>query len=518
MTASEETDQAKSPDYETLYARAKRTLITIHGLLAAMGVYVLLSSYAETGSPYPVLLLPLLVLSHATLYQLPEGFVTAPGSQRFVIMAGTIATVIWMLQFSIQSGLGYVAGVSALLLAPLFWTRHSVWFATTAGLFMFAWMAQILGWTSVRTGLRTTEASVLLAAVLVWIAYAFVSDCLRDGARLSASLVREKRKVLIIEEVSRRLAAAENVETVFSVTSMALRELVGGRECRLALVDPIRWTGEIVAVESDSRESPGDPLDIPEGSSLRRILQKSHAIHTDRSAEVTIPLETGSGVLHVISCQADQDLLDSDTLTLLKGISAAVARTVRNVQEFGQTKERAQTDALTGLPNRGSFQTMVKQEFLRAKRHGRPMSLLMVDLDYLKNINDRFGHPMGDMAIREVAERIQLAARGSDYLPARYGGEEFCVILPETDFEGAVQAAQRICDAISETPLPTVGRITASVGVATYPLNAIHKDELIQAADGALYKAKRAGRNQVATPDLELTPDSNGFEGSPSRV
>jgi diguanylate cyclase (GGDEF)-like protein len=511
MTASEETEllETRSPDYPARYAAGRRVLVTVHGLLTVLGVYVLLASFAETGSPYPLFVLPLLVVGHVALYSLSEGFPTASRFQPILILAAVTATAAWFLQFSIQAGLGYLSAVACLLLVPLVWRRLEVWFGVTAGLFGFAFVARVIGWAYPETGsVQTTEGVVLIAAVLLWIAFGFVFDFLKQGTGLAASLAREKRKVLTVEEVSRRLAAAEDVETAFSVTSMALRQLAGGRHCRLALVDPIRCSGTVAAVESESRDSPGDPIELGERSPLRRILNKDQIIHVGKNGGVIIRLETGFGLLHVITCDADRDLLDDDTVALLEGIAEATARTMHNVQEFGETKERAQTDALTGLPNRGSFQTMVKQEFLRAKRHSRPVSLLMVDLDYLKNINDRFGHPMGDMAIREVAERIQIAARGSDYLAARYGGEEFCVILPETDFEGAVQAAQRICDAIAETPLPTVGRITASVGVATYPLNAINKDDLIQAADGALYKAKRAGRNQVATPDPELTTDS----------
>jgi two-component system cell cycle response regulator len=147
---------------------------------------------------------------------------------------------------------------------------------------------------------------------------------------------------------------------------------------------------------------------------------------------------------------------------------------------------------------------MVSREFDRAKRHGRNLSLLIVDLDFLKNINDRYGHPMGDIVIREAADRIVGALRGSDHLAARYGGEEFSVVLPETDREGATSAAERICTAIAASSLPTIGQFTASVGVATYPLNAISKEGLVKAADEALYKAKNAGRNQVATSDVML--------------
>jgi diguanylate cyclase (GGDEF)-like protein len=174
---------------------------------------------------------------------------------------------------------------------------------------------------------------------------------------------------------------------------------------------------------------------------------------------------------------------------------------MQNVEFLRVTREKAQTDALTGLPNRRSFQWNLRREFERAERHQRPLSLLMIDLDFLKAINDEYGHPVGDTVIRTAAEKIVSASRYSDYQASRYGGEEFAVILPETDLEGALAAAGRICQAIAEARLSTVRQFTASIGAACYPVNAATQESLIAAADEALYHAKRSGRNQVAASD-----------------
>ena len=152
---------------------------------------------------------------------------------------------------------------------------------------------------------------------------------------------------------------------------------------------------------------------------------------------------------------------------------------------------------MTGLPNHRFFQTTLSTELGRAQRHNRPLSLLIIDLDFLKEVNDRFGHPSGDMVIRTIAENIRKNCRDMDFA-ARYGGEEFTVILPETGLAAAIQVADRIRERIGVEKLPGIGYITASIGVSNYPVNALGKEDLIRVADQALYVAKNGGRDRVA--------------------
>jgi diguanylate cyclase (GGDEF)-like protein len=155
-------------------------------------------------------------------------------------------------------------------------------------------------------------------------------------------------------------------------------------------------------------------------------------------------------------------------------------------------EHKAKTDYLTGLYNHRSFQAMLTSEMARAGRLAHPLSLLIVDLDYLKEVNDRFGHMTGDAVIRAVAETIRSGCREYD-LPARYGGEEFTVILPETNLTAAIDLAERIRDRIADQVFPGPGHVTASIGVANFPANAVSKEELVRVADSALYEAKRNG-------------------------
>ena len=169
-------------------------------------------------------------------------------------------------------------------------------------------------------------------------------------------------------------------------------------------------------------------------------------------------------------------------------------------------EEQSITDALTGLKNRRFFDERLHEEFLRAQRYGDYLSLIMVDLDHFKDVNDRFGHLSGDAVLKESASLIRASLRDPD-ICARYGGEEFAVILPKTHMSGALAVAERIWRAIGAKEFPVGGngttpirsiRVSASIGVAFYPSKDIVSNELLlRFADQALYEAKRQGRNNI---------------------
>jgi diguanylate cyclase (GGDEF)-like protein len=173
-------------------------------------------------------------------------------------------------------------------------------------------------------------------------------------------------------------------------------------------------------------------------------------------------------------------------------------------------EEQSVTDSLTGLKNRRFFDERLNEEFRRAQRYGDYLSLIMIDLDHFKQVNDRFGHPAGDSVLREAATLIRASIRDPD-ICARYGGEEFAVVLPKTHMAGALAVAERIWHelgtkqyAVPPTAPPSAAgatrtvQITASIGIAFYPSKDIGSGELLlRFADQALYQAKRAGRNTI---------------------
>ncbi len=163
---------------------------------------------------------------------------------------------------------------------------------------------------------------------------------------------------------------------------------------------------------------------------------------------------------------------------------------------FQAVREQAVTDALTGLYNRRYFEEALEKEVQRAKRQKQPFSIIGIDLDYLKKINDTYGHTYGDLAIKTIADVLKSNARSVD-IPARIGGEEFNVLLPGINSEGAMAAAERIRKSIEKAEIDTVGHITGSLGVATYFEHSENSEELLELTDQAMYTSKRNGRNRV---------------------
>lgn len=176
---------------------------------------------------------------------------------------------------------------------------------------------------------------------------------------------------------------------------------------------------------------------------------------------------------------------------------------VRDVTERKRMQEELRllsiTDPLTGVYNRRYFIQKLKEEIDRAKRTNRSFSLIMLDIDYFKNINDRFGHSTGDFVLKTLTEMLKNSIRRIDIF-ARWGGEEFVILLPETPKRNAVHVAEKLRHLLSGTNIPGVGTITASFGISEYH-SGDKIDSLIQRADDAMYRAKAAGRNRVEVYD-----------------
>ena len=162
------------------------------------------------------------------------------------------------------------------------------------------------------------------------------------------------------------------------------------------------------------------------------------------------------------------------------------------------------TDGLTGLKNHRAFQEQVEHEIATAHRYQTPLSLLLIDIDHFKQVNDQHGHPVGDDVLKTLASLLQSNARAADFI-ARYGGEEFAVLLPYTDEEGAVIIAERLRIQVGATAW-NVGPLTVSIGIATLTPRTAGRAELIAQADAALYTSKNHGRNCV-THAAKLLPD-----------
>ncbi len=220
-------------------------------------------------------------------------------------------------------------------------------------------------------------------------------------------------------------------------------------------------------------------------------------------SEVAVPLLKEDQVLGVLNVESNRHRpLDENDVNLLNALAGSVAIAIDNARLHAEVKQMAMTDVISGLANRRAFDEILEAEITRATRYHQPLSLIILDLDSFKEYNDRWGHPAGDVRLREVADLLRLNVRDPD-VAARYGGEEFAVILPNTSKAGAIRLAERLRRSAAKSApqknadnFPVPG-YTLSLGVATLPDDAISLEELLLMADNAELTAKRLGKNQV---------------------
>lgn len=189
---------------------------------------------------------------------------------------------------------------------------------------------------------------------------------------------------------------------------------------------------------------------------------------------------------------------EANMLAIIELLGQLVGASLGNIRLFERTQRQATTDGLTGMANHKTFYESLEKELWRVRRFGGPISLVMVDVDNLKKINDTHGHRAGDKVIAEVARRILHCIRQID-TAARYGGDEFAVILPNTRLQDAVKAAERIVSRVADSPVIWDSEpihLSVSIGAGEYGMDAT-PEEIMRCSDKALYEAKEAGKNRV---------------------
>ena len=261
-------------------------------------------------------------------------------------------------------------------------------------------------------------------------------------------------------------------------------------------------------------EAGTEPSAPPLPESWTRLLSKREHAHlwllseTDllepawqgHRAVVLVPLEHARETIGILEVVLDTEA-DPSMMELFETVVAHTALTIQNARLVEQFERQAITDGLTGIFNRRYFDERLAAEMHRAKRYGHPLSLIILDIDHFKTVNDVLGHLGGDSVLCDVAALLRDRVRKIDVV-ARYGGEEFAVILPETGIKGAVYVAEKLRAWVEEHPfegeerLPR-GVITSSFGVASTDLHGLDPVTLIRCADHSLYQAKLEGRNRV---------------------
>ncbi len=325
-----------------------------------------------------------------------------------------------------------------------------------------------------------------------------------------------------LHDLVRKLVSTIDYEDVVDAILRGLNNAIGSECCSLLIkdnsgvaiylysrsvldsdaVEAIK-SGMLSYWESMGNELPGDDL-------VKLALRTGSYITSSGSAEAIrsnaiIPLVIQTRVMGLLGAHdRGTNAIPKEKELILYLMSGQIASVLDNASLHQHTRLLASTDGLTGLLNYRSFQERLQHEFERSRRYGSNLSLILVDIDNFKQVNDSYGHQQGDIVLRGIATILKRWSREVDIL-ARYGGEEFVMILPETNLENAYQVAERIRREaeghIFELPNAKV-KVTVSLGVASYPHHGItSKDMLIEGADDAMYRAKKMGKNKVCLMD-----------------
>jgi diguanylate cyclase (GGDEF)-like protein/PAS domain S-box-containing protein len=333
----------------------------------------------------------------------------------------------------------------------------------------------------------------------------------RDVEVLSGPIEMDDRTLLysIVHDITDRRQAERELRLFSSAIAQSTAAvIITDADARIEYVNPAfeRLSGHSLA-EVKGRtpavlRSPNLPRDAyrPHVAALRRgedwhgeLLQRTrHGVDVWVSVSIS-PVRDADGVItHFVALEEDISRR-KQTERDLAGMAAALERTNRELERL------AMVDPLTGIANRRHFFATAEREVALARRHQRPLGVLMLDIDHFKDINDRYGHAVGDEVLKQVARTALSVLRATDHI-GRIGGEEFAVLLPDSGLEGAVATAERLREAIAAAALPGGAddvRCTVSVGVAGWAPGDASIEASLNRADAALYRAKREGRNRM---------------------
>jgi len=350
---------------------------------------------------------------------------------------------------------------------------------------------------------------------------ALTLDNLQLNVQLEASNVnlQEQRDELnILYTIVGKIASEHDLERLEGLVVEAVLETMDVASCTLVVFHEGTLTGRCLSRVQGHSEFQKLEID------LAPFAQVTTGIAASLSAQGALrpPAEAGPGPFAIFDMPIrirDREIgvlsvtrpahhpFDDKTRALFGKISGQIAVALDQARLY----DLSITDGLTNLRARRYFQIRLAEMAKESDRYKRPLSLIMLDIDHFKRVNDTYLHVSGDVVLRNVARVLRASIRETD-VAARYGGEEFAVILPETDHEGAQELAERLRRAVEETECIVkdglILRVTVSVGVATMPRDAANRDQLVERSDAALFRAKAEGRNRVCT----------AWEGKPAEV
>jgi diguanylate cyclase (GGDEF)-like protein len=355
----------------------------------------------------------------------------------------------------------------------------------------------------------------------------------REKEHLQKELKKREQELALINRLARVITSSLNIREVYGGFIAELKEVVGVDWATIALIEGDQIRLEVLSTEVGSAWQEGERMPL-KGTGTEWVANHKEALfepdllknrkfrtgeghlkHGIRSI-VYLPLMVKNEAIgSLIIASRKSNAYPAGQIRLLERLAFQIAMPVENSRLYAKAEQMARIDEITNLFNRRHFNECIKQEIERHSRYSGVLSLILLDLDYFKAYNDMQGHPAGDKMLELIGRLVNVAIRSTD-LAFRYGGDEFAVILPQSATHDAFVVAERVRGQIAADMSKKNIKISASLGLASWPGDGLTAGELVNAADKALYQAKETGGNKTCIAS-KMLPSASETAGTPAR-
>jgi diguanylate cyclase (GGDEF)-like protein len=334
-----------------------------------------------------------------------------------------------------------------------------------------------------------------------------------ENARLFTEEQRRARHLAFLNNISKMAISSEDAEQMMADIVREIQKNFRYDHIGIGIMDYATKDIEIKAEAGTTSQSLGRRIAVGSGvlgkvarTGVSALVQNAGpgqlaGVLPESRAVLCLPISYGETLLGVLNVESrDENAFAPQDVLILNTLADLLATALHNSFVFRKLQQQSITDGLTGIKTRRFFWEALSSEWKRASRSGRPFSVVLVDLDKFKEVNDSLGHLEGDLVLARVGRLLEQKCRQSNVV-ARYGGDEFIILMPETGIEQAQVLAERLRLWLATDPMLEEHHITGSFGVASFPVHGFSMEDLIRVADAGMYVAKHAGGNQVSTSD-----------------
>jgi len=332
-----------------------------------------------------------------------------------------------------------------------------------------------------------------------------------ENARLFAEEQRRSRQLAFLNNISRTAISSDDPAHLLSQIAGEIHKNFSFDHIGIGLLDYGTKEIEIKAEAGATAHAMGKRIPLGTGilgrvarTGERALVQNAQpgslaGILPDSRAVLCIPITYGETLLGVLNVESrGENAFSPQDVLILNTLADLLATALHNAFVFQKLQQQSITDGLTGIKTRRFFWEALSAEWKRASRSGRPFSVVLIDLDKFKEVNDTMGHFEGDLVLARVGRLLEQKSRQSNVV-ARYGGDEFIILMPETGAEQAQVLAERLRQWLATDPMLGEHRVTGSFGVASFPMHGFSIEDIIRVADAGMYVSKRSGGNLVST-------------------